>query len=219
MTSPADPRSARPAARDDDTDTVVFGMIRRNPIEPRAVLGYAAIAIALGLAAGLVWYAVVDLPAYTVNPDGSAATTVQGLTEFFAGDAWYSAIGLVVGIVLGVVGWRWFGKSGWALVPIAVVAALVAAGLCWSLGWVLGPGPLNDRLVAARPGDRVPIELTVRAPVAVLVWVLGVILPILGRSSLGLDSEEPKPLIRRRRTRRASVVRSEPHGSGEANTG
>jgi hypothetical protein len=191
----------RPLAREDDT--VIFGLVRRHPIKPRQLVWYALIAIALGLLGGLVWFAVVDLPAYTVRPDGSAATTVQGLTEFFAGDAWYSAVGLVVGVVLGVLGWRWFGKAGWPLVPIALVAAVIAAALCWWLGWVLGPGPFEDRLVAAKPGDLVPVELTVRAPVALLVWVLGAILPILGRSSLGPDSEEAKPLIRRRTKRRA----------------
>lgn len=176
-------------------------MIRRHPVKPKRVLLYAATSVVLGVLAGLLWFAVVKLPAYTVNPDGSAATTVEGLTRFFGGDAWYSAIGLVVGLALGILGWRWFGKSGWLLVPIAVVGVLVAAGLCWWLGWLLGPGPLNDRLVAAKPGDVVPIELTVRAPVAVLVWVLGAILPILGRSSLGPDSEEPRPLIPRKKRR------------------
>lgn len=189
----------RPPAHEDDT--VIFGLVRRHPIKPHQLLWYTAIAIALGLLGGLVWFGVVDLPAYTVSPDGSATTTVQGLTEFFAGDAWYSAVGLVVGVVLGVLGWRWFGKAGWPLVPIALVAALMSAALCWWLGWVLGPGPLDDRLVAAKPGDLVPVELTVQAPVALLVWVLGAILPILGRSSLGPDSEEPKPLIRRRTKR------------------
>lgn len=178
---------------------MIFGLVRRHPIKVRRVLAYAAIAVGLGLLGGMLWFALVTLPAYTVNADGSAATTVQGLTEFFAGDAWYSAIGLVVGVALGILGWRWFGKAGWLLVPMAVGAALIAAGLCWRLGWMLGPGPLDDRLVAAKPGDTVPIELTVRAPVAVLVWVLGVIVPILGRSSLGPDSEEPRPLVRRKK--------------------
>lgn len=198
-TRPGDARPVRPSPGDDDT--VVFGLVRRHPVKPKRVLLYAATAVVLGVLAGLVWFAVVKLPAYTVDPDGSAATTVEGLSEFFAGDAWYSAIGLVVGLALGILGWRWFGKSGWLLVPIALVAVLVSAGLCWGLGWLLGPGPLNERLVAAKPGESVPIELTVRAPVAVLVWVLGAILPILGRSSLGPDSEEPRPLLPRRKRR------------------
>ena len=181
----------------------MFGLVRRHPVKPKRVLLYSSTAIVLGVLAGLVWFAVVKLPVYTVNPDGSAATTVQGLTAFFAGDAWYSAIGLVVGLTLGILGWHWFGKSGWLLVPIAVIGVLVAAVLCWWLGWLLGPGTLNDRLVDAKPGDSVPIELTVRAPVAVLVWVLGAILPILGRSSLGPDSEEPRPLIPRKKRRRS----------------
>ena len=43
----------------------------------------------------------LELPAYQVNPDGAAVISECGLTEFVAGDAWFCAIGLVVGIGLG----------------------------------------------------------------------------------------------------------------------
>jgi len=182
----------------EDVDTVVFGTVQRYRIRPRRFWAFVPLTLLLGVIAGVVWWAVVGLPGYLVMADGSAATTQRGLTEIFGSDAWYSLIGAVVGLILGILAWALFGRSGWVVVPIAVVASVVAAAVCWWLGWVLGPGPLNDRLVAAKAGDFVPIELTVRAPVAVLVWVMATIIPIVGRASLGPDPDEPGPVRRAR---------------------
>lgn len=162
-------------------------------------MGFALVVVGLGLLAGVVWQAVVTLPGYTVASDGSAATTQYGLTQVFGSDAWFCLIGAVVGVLLGLVSWWWFGRLGWPSVVIATLGALIAAGCCWWAGWTLGPGPLNARLVAARPGDFVPISLTVRAPAGMLIWVAAAVVPILIRSSLGPDPDDPKPGRRRPR--------------------
>ena len=47
----------------------------------------------------------------------------------------------------------------------------------------------DPRLAAARPGDVVPVELTVRARVALAVWPLFAVVPVLLGSSLGRDPE------------------------------
>ena len=68
-----------------------------------------------------------------------------------------------------------------------------------------------QRLAQARPGDRVPIELTLRAPASLLAWPFLAIIPVLLGSSLGPDDEEPKPLFKRRE-RAESVVREPERG-------
>ncbi len=172
------------------------GSLRR--VLPHA-LAYAALAAGLGAAAGVLWWWVVDLPSYSVGPNGGATTSERGLTEFFAGDAWFCLIGAVVGIVLGILGWRLFASVGWPVAVGVALLAVVAALLCWAVGYTLGPGPFVPRLAAARPGDLVPIELTIRAGASLVVWPFAAIVCILLGSSLGRDDEDPRPILRRRR--------------------
>lgn len=172
-----------------------------NPVRVSGWLGlFLALTLVVGCLAGIVWFRVVDLPGYLVSADGGASTNERGLAEFFAGDAWFTALGVLVGLGLGTVAWRWFAELGWPVVFVAVVAAVIAALVCWYIGYRLGPGPFPQRLAAAQAGDFVPIELTVRARVSVVVWPFMASIPVLLASSLGPDDEEPRPLFKRRRS-------------------
>jgi fumarate reductase subunit C len=151
---------------------------------------FAVLGIGAGVLAGVVWWAMVDLPLYRIQPDSSATTGERDLTEFIAGDAWFCLIGVVVGLGLGVVGWRYLRSLGWPLVVIVVVVALGAALLCWAVGYQLGPGEFERRLATARPGALVPIDLTVRAYASLVVWPFLAVVPVLLGSSLSPDAEE-----------------------------
>lgn len=153
-------------------------------------LAFLALALGIGAGVGVVWQAVVSPPGYTVGADGGAATSERGLAEFIEGDAWYTALGLGVGLVLGAVAWWRLRQLGWPVVLLAVVGGFAAALLCWFVGEQLGPGELEPRLARARPGEVVPIELTVRAKVAVAVWPFAATVPILLGASLARDDEE-----------------------------
>jgi hypothetical protein len=159
---------------------------------------FLALAVATGAAAGVIWWAVVDLPTYRVHSDGGAATTERGLSEFISGDAWFVVIGLVLGVGLGLAGWRWLRRLGWSLVLVVGCAAVLAELVCWLVGYRLGPGEFAPRLAAAKPGDLVPIELTLRARASLLTWPFFAVIPILLGSSLGRDDEEPRPIFPRR---------------------
>ena len=155
---------------------------------------FVAFGAGVGALAGAGWWWLVDLPAYRVNPDGGAVTSERGLADYLGGDAWFAVLGLLAGLVLGLTAWRRLGRWGW---PVVVVTAVVAAGsglLCWTVGYHLGPGAFNPRLAQARPGDLVPIALTIRTRASLVVWPLAAIIPVLLGASLGRDPDEPGSL-------------------------
>jgi hypothetical protein len=176
------------------------------------VTAFAAMGLGLGAVAGVGWWSVVEVPAYRVNPDGGAWISERGLTEFVAGDAWFCAIGLLVGVSLGLVAWRALADLGWTLVLLVGAVAVLSGLVCWLVGHQLGPGDFVDRLAAAQPGDLVPIELTLRARASLLSWPFFAIIPVLLGSSLGRDEEEPRPLLRRTRSAVESAIREPEHG-------
>ena len=118
----------------------------------------------------MLWWLIVKPPAYELNSNGGAATSERGLSEFIAGDAWFCAIGLVVGLLIGVAAWRWFRDLGWSVVLVVLICATASALTCWLVGYRLGPGDFSTRLAAAQPGDLVPIPLTLRARASLLTW-------------------------------------------------
>ena len=155
---------------------------------------FAVLGIGAGVLAGVVWWSVVELPYYRIQADSSATTGERDLTEFIAGDAWFCVIGVVVGLALGGIGWRYFRVLGWPLVLVVVAVALMAALLCWAVGYQLGPGEFERRLATARPGDLVPIDLTVRAYASLAVWPFLAVVPVLLGSSLTGDPDEGSAL-------------------------
>ena len=163
----------------------------------RRIVGFLLMSLGVGAISGLLWARVVTLPGYRVGPDGGASTTERGLAGFIGGDAWFSALGLLLGALLGLLGWRLFRRSGWFVPPLVVLVALGSAVTCWVVGHQLGPGPFEPRLAAAQPGDLVPIDLTLRAKVSLLVWPFAAVIPVLLGSSLGRDEEEPAALFPR----------------------
>jgi len=157
---------------------------------------FAVLGIGAGLLAGVVWWALVDLPVYQIQPDSTAITGERDLARFIAGDAWFCVIGAVVGLALGALGWRYLRPLGWPLVVIVAAVAMAAGLVCWAVGYQLGPGEFERRLATARPGDLVPIDLTVRAYASLVVWPFLAVVPVLLGSSLSGDAEDASPVTR-----------------------
>lgn len=197
-----DSDEARVLSESTTTDSIVA--VPRDQGDPTrlrsAFRGTAFVALCLGSGAiaGGVWESMVTLPVYAVGSDGGANTTERGLTEFFGGDGWFVVLGAIVCVILGIVAWRRLNHLGWPVVPLVLVAALAAGLVCWLVGYRLGPGNFTERLAAARAGDLVPIELTLRARASLLTWPFFAVIPILLGSSLGRDDEDPKRPRRRR---------------------
>ena len=145
---------------------------------------------------------MVSLPAYQLDSQGRASVSERDLTRFFSGDAWFCLLGLVVGVGLGVLGYRLLRDLGWPLVLVVVIGGAAAGLVCWAVGYQLGPGKFTPRLAQTDPKGSVPIALTLQAKAALLFWPLCAVTPVLLTSSLGKDNEEPTPLR----------VRGEPEG-------
>lgn len=167
---------------------------------------FAGAALIAGMAAAVLWRLLVRLPSYEVQADGSASVTERALTEFFAGDAWYVVIGVVVGAGLGVATWRRFKSIGWPSAFLAAGLGVIAGLVCWQLGQLLDGAPFDERLAAAQPGDSVPIALALRSPSALAVWAFAAVTPILLGSALGPDEEA----VARQPRSRHRAVPSEP---------
>ena len=163
-------------------------VVRRWP-DARRVGLFVALGLGLGALSGVAWWALTDLPTFRVVSGGGAVTSERGLAGYIAADAWFVVCGAVVGLVVGVLAWRWFGRVGWPVVVLVVGVGTAAGLLCWFVGHRIGLDSFESRLAAAQPGDLVPIDLTVRARAALLVWPLFAVLPVLLGSSLGRDPE------------------------------
>jgi hypothetical protein len=175
---------------------------------------FAAMAAVVGFFCGVFWWGVVDLPTYRIAEDFRGYTTERGLTEFFGTDAWFSGLGLTVGVALGYVAWRWFKDVGWPVTFVAGLGSLLAGGICDVTGRWLGPGSFDTRLAAASPGDVIPIDFQLHSPIALVVWAFAGVLPILVASSMGPDAEEePRPPRKRRHL--SAGRRDEPVEAGE----
>lgn len=181
------------------------GILHRAVV--RGMLAFLLIAMLLGSAAGVVWNLVVDLPSYRVDSAGNATTSERGLSEVFASDAWFSMLGVVLGLALGVLAWHWFRRIGWPVVMLAMGTATVAGLMCWWVGVLMGPHNFSRRIANAAPGDLVPIDFKLHALSALLVWPFCATIPVLLRASLGSDEQV---VNQRRRLRKRPSPASEP---------
>ncbi len=158
-------------------------------VGPQRVLTWvgilAGLAAVVGALSALLWARVVHLPAYVVDADHFAQLSERGQTDVIAADAWFVVIGLVSGLVLGSLAWSWFRSIGWPVALIATGTGLVAGLVCWATGALLGPGPFDERLAVAQPGDSVVIAFQLHAPAALAVWGLAAVAPSMFLAALG----------------------------------
>lgn len=155
------------------------------------VLLYGLIVIAVGTISGWVWHAIITLPTYLTSDDGSVQITERAQGQVFATDAVFVMIGLIAGIGLGLVCWRGFQRLGWPVALIAAAGGLAAGSLCWLIGVLQGPRDFAQRIAAAVPGEKVPIDFQLHTTSALLVWALGAIIPVMLYANLSREEQPP----------------------------
>ena len=131
-----------------------------------AVLG---VYLALGVVCGVLWWLLVDPATFTKVGDGGSMGEVQ-LGRRFDGDAWYSVIGAVTGLVAGVALAWWRSRDFVLTVVLLLVGSGLAAAVMELTGHWLGPGDPDTALAAAKAGAHVPVQLEVTARASYLVW-------------------------------------------------
>lgn len=136
-----------------------------------AVLMTLVVAALVGVVAGFVWILVAEPAQWQYTEQGLVLDETAAGHQFGV-VGWFVVIGLLVGLVGGWTLERLRTADGWLLVPLAVVAGLVAALLCSRVGLAFGP---SDPAAATglQVGDRVPMRLTLDAFSPMLSWVIG----------------------------------------------
>lgn len=152
---------------------------------------YSLLVIMAGVLGGILWSPIAGRPEWVMQDNGSAVIAERGMAAYFAMDAWFVLIGLVVGVGLGAVAFRWFRPLGWFVTVIAAAGAVVSSGAALAVGWLLGPGPLDARLAVAQKGDHVPIDFQLHAWSAIAVWPFAAMIPILILASVLADPQDP----------------------------
>lgn len=157
----------------------------------RWIWWYLLVAVVSGTVAGVFWVRIVKLPTFIITTELRAVPSPErDLAAWFAVDAWFSILGIVVGLVLGIWSWAWFRDTGWFVTVTAVLGALIAAVVCWRVGTWLGPESLDVRLARAEAGTRVPIAFELRSWPAFLLWPFAAITPVMLLAAFTPDTDE-----------------------------
>ncbi len=151
---------------------------------------YVLISVTAGAVAGWVWHSLVALPNYLTSDDGSVQITERAQGQVFVTDAIFVMVGLIAGVGLGLAAWNFFQRLGWLVAVIAASGGLLAGGVCWLVGVAQGPQNFAERVAAAVPGEKVPIDFQLHTISALLVWALGAVIPVMLYANLSRTDEE-----------------------------
>ncbi|MDR0283292.1 MAG: hypothetical protein LBI33_00145 [Propionibacteriaceae bacterium] len=165
---------------------------------------YVAAIVVVAVVAGFVWTVVVRLPSYTIDSTYRAVILESGLSQIGATDVYYTLVGLVAGLVIGVTAWVLFRRVGWPVTLLAVAGGALAGLITRGVGEFIGARDFEKRIAQAARGDSVVVDFTSHTWVPLAVWAGGAVLPVLVGSFV------------RRRGWIAHVPATTPGGAGEA---
>ncbi|PIF02850.1 MAG: hypothetical protein CR979_00545 [Propionibacterium sp.] len=150
---------------------------RNEKYLPWSYLGVAAV---LGIASGIFWATIVQLPTFTLNEHLQAVPYPEReLANWFSIDFWFAVIGIALGLLLGTLSWFWFQDQGWLVVVMALAAVLFSAVLCLQVGTLISPGSFELRVTQAQVGDKIPISFELRSWSTFFLWCLSAITPVM----------------------------------------
>jgi hypothetical protein len=134
----------------------------------------------VGLLVGLVWAHVAPRALYTVVDTGQHLAQQNDVeSEAQVGvDGWFALIGAGVGLVTGVVAWRWRAARGWFLMVVLAVSSLLGAVVAWRFGLWVGRHPTHSELIPifARNGNTFKPAITMQAKGVLFFQPIGAVL-------------------------------------------
>lgn len=132
----------------------------------------------LGALGGLMWWLLVE-PAMFTKVGGRGSMSELELSKRFDTDGWYAVIALVSGVLAGGLLTWWRSRDLLATTTLLVGGSCLAAAVMAGVGFLLGPEHPDAALAAARPGERVPVQLVVTAKATYLTWPISVLVGAL----------------------------------------
>lgn len=157
------------------TPVVVDGLAR---IRWRVVT-FAVVCLASGSLAGVLWAALAPRAYYSLGGNLLATLSERSYAEIIGGDAAFTIITASFGLLLGLLAWAWFSKSGRLLVALAVLGASCLTIVAWQLGELIGGAGLTERIATASAGDLIQMDLELRAMSALAAGPFGAITPVM----------------------------------------
>jgi hypothetical protein len=146
-----------------------------------------------GVVGALVWHGVVTPPEFTVGANGAAQISEYAMSQAVAMDVWFACVNVILGLGVGSLCWRLFGRLGWPVAVVALFAGLVVALVSWQMGELLGPRDFAARMAAVGPeGGTVAMDFGLSAMSALLACPRARVLPVLLYSTL---DREPAPMV------------------------
>ena len=170
---------------------------RRVTSAARLVGELVLAAVVLGLVAAVLWSSLAPDVQGELAAAGVRVGTSQARRQFGV-DGWFALLAAGGGLLLGTLVFaRHRSRPVGALVALAV-AGLVAAAVQWSVGVLLGPGPVGERAAELPAGSRISVPLELNAPAVLLVWSIAAVVGALLVAAF-LDDREPwSPRLSRR---------------------
>jgi len=147
----------------------------------------AALVIALaivGLLVGLIWGHIAPRATFTVVQTGAKGLAQQNDAESEAQigvDGWFSLIGAGIGLVTGVVAWRFRPARGPFLMVALAAASLLGAVIAWRFGLWIGRHPTHSQLrtIFNHNGATFKPAIKMRAKAALFFQPIGAVLAAL----------------------------------------
>ncbi len=134
----------------------------RSPwlVVPAQAVATVALFAAAGAGAGWLWYKLWDVPS-GVASGGQWYTSEAGLRDDFQGVAWYVALSLVAGLLLGMLTAWMFDRSELVTLVAVVAGSALAAYLMLRVGTHLSPPDPHQLAKTAEDGQKLKGTLRV----------------------------------------------------------
>lgn len=188
---PSAPTVAPPQPPVSRGQSVARAFVPQHRVEIVTAVGLVIVLGALGLAVGPFWEWISPRVTYTVVQKGQAALNDEISEAAFAADAWFTVLGLIVGVVAGIATWFVRRARGPLVLLLLGGAALLGSWVAWRAGVWVGrhPTPAETGKIFNQVGATLRKPLAIRTKVALLAEPAAAVIAYLcclGLSSWGL---------------------------------
>ena len=140
---------------------------------------YCGTVAVVAVLSGIIWNRMVVLPSYVIDEGFRASLPESGMAQLVATDVYFSLVGVVAGLILGITTWILFHRLEWISTLIAAGGGLLAGLIARQVGEFIGPRNFEERIAQATKGDLVRIDFDATTWVPLALWVGMAVLPIL----------------------------------------